>query len=324
MRNKLVRLLTLLSAILVAPFLPIAWADEAPLQPQTMAPFVVVLGTAQDGGFPQAGCAKECCAAAWRDPAQRRFVSCVAVIDPESKQRWMLDCTPDFRDQLKLLDEIAPGSGAKILDGVFPTHAHVGHYAGLMHLGREIMGASAIDVFAMPRMKYFLETNGPWSQLVELRQIELRRIAAGATIALNQRISIAPFLVPHRDEFSETVGFHIQGPNRSVVYLPDIDKWERWEVRIEDVIADADLALLDGTFFSGGELQRADMSVIPHPFVVESLTRFKKSLAAEQRASIRFIHLNHSNPLLRLETTESQQVTQAGMGVAQQGDRFSL
>lgn len=292
------------------------------------APFLLVLGTAQDGGYPQAGCAKACCKPVWDDAQQRRFVSCLAVVDPDSGERFLLDCTPDFRDQLRLLDQLAPQPGKTTqqkvirrqpIDGVLPTHAHVGHYAGLIHLGREVMGAEAVPVFAMPRMKYFLETNGPWSQLVELQQIDLRRIVAGEKFQLNARISATPFLVPHRDEFSETVGFQIDGPNRSALYLPDIDKWERWDVRIEDRLAAVDIAFLDGTFFNADELPGRDMQEIPHPFVQESVDRFAKLPDAE-RAKVHFIHLNHSNPLLR----SAEKLLGSGMNVARQGQKAEL
>ena len=113
------------------------------------------------------GCQRECCERAWKDISNRRFVSCLAIVDPTSRQRWLLDCTPDFRDQLHLLDSIFPDTSSFPLSGIFLTHAHVGHYSGLIHLGREVMGASAIPVHCVPRMKYFLESNGPWDQLVK-------------------------------------------------------------------------------------------------------------------------------------------------------------
>ncbi|MFK7737270.1 MAG: MBL fold metallo-hydrolase [Pirellulaceae bacterium] len=284
---------------------------------QDKRPFAVILGTAQDGGYPQVNCQKGCCKPAWEDQARRRFVSCIAVVDPQSKQRWLFDCTPDFRDQIRLLDQSTPKLAGRPLDGVFPTHAHVGHYTGLMFLGREVLGARSVPVFAMPRMKYFLESNGPWNQLVKLEQIRIERISAAQTINLNTRIQVIPFLVPHRDEYSETVGFEIRGPNLRVAYLPDIDKWEKWSVPIEKLIAKVDVALLDGTFFSGDELPGRNMSEIPHPSIQESMKRFSKLPQAE-RTKIRFIHLNHSNPLLRPESGKKTELQNAGMDVAEQ------
>lgn len=291
----------------------------AAIPAQAAEPFIVILGVAQDGGYPQAGCTRDCCAPAWDDWNERRFSSCIAVVDPDSGQRWMLDCTPDFRDQLRLLDTLAPRTGpGSPLSGILLTHAHVGHYSGLLHLGREVMGAQAIEVFAMPRMKAFLEGNGPWSQLVSLQQIQIHRIAAGQSIRLNDRIRVVPFLVPHRDEFSETVGFKIEVAQTSVVYLPDIDKWQRWDVDIESVIRDCDLALLDGTFFDIRELPGRDLSQIPHPFISQSIKRFE-GLSAADRNKIQFIHLNHSNPGLRPGTEARSAINASGSHVAEQG-----
>lgn len=287
------------------------------------SPFVIVLGVAQDAGFPQAACRKDCCKRAWGDPSARRGAACLAVVDPVTRQRWLFDCTPDFREQLRLLDEAAPPRGPLGIDGILLTHAHIGHYTGLMHLGREVIGALAAPVYAMPRMRFFLESNGPWDQLVKLKQIEIRRLAAGQPARLNQRITATPFLVPHRDEYSETVGFQIRGPQRTVVYLPDIDKWERWTTKIEDIIAAADVAYLDGTFFADGELPGRDISQIPHPFVSESIERFRK-LPASERKKVRFIHFNHTNPLLSPKSKAVETVRRAGHGVARQGERIEI
>lgn len=286
-------------------------------------PFVAVLGVAQDAGYPQAGCHKACCQIAWQDQKVQRHVACLAIVDPQTGQRWLVDCTPSFPDQLRALDQLSPSVQTPGIDGILLTHGHVGHYAGLIHLGREVIGASGVPVYAMPRMRWFLENNGPWEQLVRLDQIALRKLAAAQRLALNNRIAITPFLVPHRDEYSETVGFRIEGPQRSVVYLPDIDKWERWAVRIEDMIKSADIAYLDGTFFSNDELPGRDMSEIPHPFVVESIERFK-SLPASERDKVRFIHANHTNPMLDPTSKATRTIEAAGHHVARQGERFAL
>ena len=286
-------------------------------------PFVVVLGVAQDAGYPQAGCRKACCQEVWKEADARRHVACLAIVDPQHRQRWLIDCTPDFREQLRALDRLSHLDKTPGLDGILLTHAHIGHYAGLIHLGREAIGADRVAVYAMPRMRWFLETNGPWEQLARLKQIAIRRLAAGERLRLNDRIAITPFPVPHRDEYSETVGFRIQGPSRTIVYLPDIDKWERWQAKIEDVIAGADIAYLDGTFFSDDELPGRNMSEIPHPFVAESIGRFKR-LPAKERDKVRFIHSNHTNPILDPASPATRAVEAAGHHVARQGERFTL
>lgn len=252
-----------------------------------LAPYIMVLGIAQDGGYPQAGCTRPDCAAAWKNPALRRHVASLAIVDPISNQRWMIDATPDFAEQLSMLDD-------KRLDGILLTHAHIGHYLGLAQLGREAMGTRDVKVYAMPRMRAFLEHNGPWDQLVRLHNIAIESLQDGIELKLNERISITPLIVPHRDEYSETVGFIVRGPTRSILWLPDIDKWEKWSTPVESIVARVDVAFVDGTFHDAGELPGRDLSEIPHPLMIETMKRLRASAA-----KVRFIHLNQSNPALR-------------------------
>ncbi|MEE2989064.1 MAG: MBL fold metallo-hydrolase [Planctomycetota bacterium] len=294
------------------------------LRAATPGPYVVVLGIAQDGGYPHAGCNRSCCQDAFANPARGRHVSSLAIVDPESGERWIIDCTPDFRFQLKDLGRLQPArKGRPPLDGILLTHAHIGHYSGLVHLGREVMGTRNVPVFAMPRMAEFLRSQGPWSQLVSLGNIQLRPLEAEKPIALNERITVTPILVPHRDEFSETVGFQVQGPRRQVLFIPDIDKWERWDRQIEKIVVQSDRAYLDGTFFTTDELPGREISEIPHPFIIESIRRFAV-LPDQQREKIRFIHLNHTNPALERGSAARKQVNRAGMAVARQGEKFPL
>jgi pyrroloquinoline quinone biosynthesis protein B len=316
---KTLRLISLAFTISLWPMVPTALSEE----PETGVE-LIVLGIAQDAGFPQAACAKACCAKAWKDQSLARNATSIAVIDRESKQRWLFECSPDFPRQLRSLDEFfitqkqQPG-----LDGIFLTHAHIGHYTGLIHLGREVIGANETPVYCMPKMKTFLETNGPWSQLVSLKNIALQPLQNEQSIKLSERISVTPFQVPHRDEFSETVGFKIKGPRKTVVFLPDIDKWNKWDQKIENVIQECDIAYLDGTFFQNGEIPGRDMAMIPHPFVTESIKRFS-SLEKEERNKIRFIHFNHTNPVLQSDSAAGSKIKRAGMNIAAEGETIGL
>ncbi len=287
------------------------------------APFTVVLGIAQDAGYPQAG-TKE--SPAWDDPSLARHAASLALVDPRTGERWLFEATPDFKLQLHRLDEIAPHPERPGLAGIFLTHAHMGHYTGLVHLGREAIGAAGVPVWAMPRMLEFLRDNGPWELLARLGNIELRPLAEGRPVMLGEDLRVTPILVPHRDEYSETVGFRISGPNRAVLFLPDIDKWERFDAlggSIEDEIAKVDVAYLDGTFFADGEIPGRDMAQIPHPFIVESLERFAR-LPASERAKVRFIHLNRSNPAIVPGSEAEKQIEAAGFGVARELERVGL
>lgn len=288
-----------------------------------MDPFLIVLGIAQDGGVPQAGTKKH---TGWRDPARRKHVVCLAVVDPVSSERWLFEATPDFPEQLHRLDEMAPVADKPGLTGIFLTHAHIGHYTGLMFLGHEVLGAHEIPVYTMPRMQEYLRSNGPWEQLVRYKNISLVSLEDGEPVKLNVRLSVTPFLVPHRQEYSEVVGFQIEGPNRSVLFIPDIDSWEEWErwgTRIEDRIAAVSVAYLDATFYANGEIPGRDMSGFPHPFISHTLKRFQE-LPESERMKVRFVHFNHTNPVLQRESEARQEVLRSGFRVAEELERLGL
>ena len=295
-----------------------------PARPEgTPGPYVLVLGIAQDGGVPQTGSKSH---PGWTDGAHRKLVTCLAIISPADSSRWLLDCTPDLPEQLHKLDAIAPVESAPGLSGIFLTHAHIGHYTGLMFFGHESMGARGVPVFAMEQMAGFLRSNGPWSQLVRYGNIELRPLTAGKPIALTGGVSVEPLLVPHRQEYSEVVGFLIQGPHRAVLFVPDIDRWELWDemgVRVEDLIARVDVAYVDGTFFHNGEIPGRDMSGFPHPFITHSMERFSR-LPDSERAKIRFIHLNHTNPALVAGGEAERTIEANGFRLARSLERVDL
>jgi pyrroloquinoline quinone biosynthesis protein B len=172
-------------------------------------------------------------------------------------------------------------------------------------------------------MGEFLRSNGPWSLLVDDGAIALEVLEPGRPVRLADDLSVMPFVVPHRDEFSDTLGFVVRGPARAVAYLPDIDKWERWRQPLADWLAGLDLALVDGTFFGESELSGRDMASIPHPLVVETLALLAGE-PADLRARVLFTHLNHTNPLADPDSPAARAVAAAGMAVAFEGQRIDL
>jgi len=268
----------------------------------------VVLGVAQDGGLPHIGCAQPACAEARRDPSRRERVAALGLVDDGAGKRFLIDATPDLPSQLESLNggrrPRAAVDRRKPVDGILLTHAHVGHYTGLMYLGREALGAQGVPVYATPRMARFLRQNAPWSQLVALGNIELRELAPERELPLTASLRVVARPVPHRDELSDTVGFVVRGPRRSLLYVPDIDKWERWERPLEDEVAGVDLAFLDGTFSAADEVPGRSLAEIPHPLVSETVARLRERPALGSR--VLFIHLNHTNPLLWEEARRSE------------------
>lgn len=293
--------------------------EHSNLELLTPKPYILILGIAQDGGYPHAGCQRDDCQKLFKQGKKGHLVSCIAIVDPASKQSWMIDATPDFPEQLEILEKT---TGTK-LAGIFLTHAHIGHYTGLMHLGREVMGAQQIPVYAMPKMKAFLENNGPWEQLVTLQNIVLQPQAANESVQLTGDLKIIPFTVPHRDEYSETVGYQIESPDKKAIFIPDINKWGIWERDVVAEVQRVDIALLDGSFYEDGEIPGRDISEIPHPFVTESMDLLG-DLTAKEKARVHFIHINHTNPLLRKGTAARKEVKRIGFKVAQEGQRISL
>ena len=285
------------------------------------APYIYILGVAQDAGFPQAGCYKPHCMPGWNDPERKITATSLGLIDPSSKKKYIFEATPDLPEQLFLLEQEAP-SDEFSLNGIFITHAHIGHYTGLMYLGREAMGAHGLPIYVMPKMEQYLRENGPWSQLIALNNISLMPLRNDRSEVLNN-LKVTPFLVPHRDEFSETVGYSIQGPKKTALFIPDINKWSQWKENILERIQLVDYALIDATFYDNNELPGRDMSTIPHPFVVETMATLSL-LPREQREKVWFIHMNHTNPLLNLNSDQAQGVRAQGFNIASTGLRLKL
>ena len=277
-----------------------------------------VLGITQDGGYPQANCIKPCCEQKWNNIKEQKMVTSIGIWDEISKKKWLIEATPDFKYQINLLNKVSNNN--RFLQGVFITHAHVGHYTGLINFGKEIMDSRGIDVYVMPRMKFFLENNAPWSQLVKEKNIILNSIFHDKVIVLSESLSLKPVLVPHRDEYSETVGFFIYGPNKKVLFVPDIDKWHKWDQDICSLIKEVDLAFLDGTFFDAKEFPDRDISKIPHPFISESINLFSK-LSKIDKQKIHFIHFNHTNPVLSKNYYND---LISDFNLSKQGSTFSL
>lgn len=294
--------LLILSGFLFSPFA---------LRPSNFS--LYVLGTAQDGGRPHTGCTKVCC----KDGSGKDLVVSLALADSANKKWWLFEATPDIREQLDLFKILTGGKYNYLPDGIFITHAHIGHYTGLMQFGREVMNTKDLPVYVLPKMAEYLSTNGPWSQLCTLGNISLRVLKADSVISPSKAFSIRAFTVPHRDEFSETAGFSFEYDTTEVLFIPDIDKWEKWDQDIVKMVKAHDHAFVDATFFDINELPGRDIKTIPHPLVTETMALFKNEPGAVKQKVI-FIHMNHTNILLR-DPKERARISKAGFRIASQG-----
>ena len=288
---------------------------------QVSKQYLTVLGIAQDAGYPHIGCQKECCANFYNGNYKKQKVVSLGLVDIENKQKWLFEATPDIATQLANLEQHHLKTST-LINGIFLTHAHIGHYAGLMYFGREALGKKGTPIFAMPKMKTFLTENGPWNQLVALENIVFNNLQNDTTIVLNTKLKVTPFLVPHRDEFSETVGYKIEGKNKTALFIPDINKWRKWNKNIVEEVQKVDYAFLDATFFKEGEINRP-MSEIPHPFIEETIHLFKDEAIATKNKVI-FIHFNHTNPALQRTSKVKTSAEKLGFRFAFEGMKIDL
>ncbi|MFK8046503.1 MAG: MBL fold metallo-hydrolase [Crocinitomicaceae bacterium] len=295
---------------------------ENQIQISQTNPSLIILGNVQDAGSPHAACKKECCKALFENPDPTRKVISLGLIDPTDSTNYLFEATPDMTSQMKHLAELG-NSHKEVPDAIFLTHAHIGHYTGLMYLGKEAMNAKAVKVYAMPNMANYLTNNGPWSQLVTNQNIALSPLKSDSTIQLNQSIKVIPFVVPHRDEYSETVGYKIIGPNKSALFIPDIDKWSKWEKDIIEEVRQVDYAFIDATFYDDAEINNRDISEIPHPFIIETMALFKNE-PKEEKNKIYFIHLNHTNLALRFDSDQLKTILENGFHVGEFGAVFGI
>ena len=277
--------------------------------------FLHVLGTLQDGGSPHLGCKKNCCLNLSEMDKEIRKVTSLEIFNQIKKESILFEATPDIIHQWNSMY-----SNPK---GIFLTHAHMGHYSGLLHLGKEALASKCISVYVMPRMYNFLKNNGPWSQLIDQKNILLKKLHENESIQVLNKVKIIPLLVPHRDEFSETVGYKIVGPKKKVLFIPDIDKWSLWSKNLISVLREVDIAFLDATFFSAEELDYRPIAEIPHPLVHETM-KYLENETKVIKNKIYFIHMNHTNPLLDPNSDSTKWVIKQGFNIARIGQQFEL
>ena len=282
--------------------------------------FIYILGNVQDAGLPHIGCQHKFCKEKFNEYKQH-FTTSIAVVDPQDKKYILFEATPDLPYQLNYLEKEIFNQFL-LPESIFITHAHIGHYTGLMYFGREALGAKNLMVKVLPKMSNFLKTNGPWSQLVDINNIKLQTLYFGSNTNELRNLTVTPIQVPHRDEYSETAGFIIKGKNKKALFIPDIDKWEKWDKNLKQLVHEFDYLLLDATFYDSKEINR-DISEIPHPLVTETINLLD-DLSPEDKNKVYFIHMNHTNSMLDPGSNLTKLVTNKGFNITRLGLKLSL
>jgi pyrroloquinoline quinone biosynthesis protein B len=304
----LIRLLNLLTFLIIS------------ISVNSQSEYIYILGNTQDAGLPHIGCQHPFCEDNF-NIYEEHYTTSIAVVNSDLKKYILFEATPDITFQLNnlkrnIFDEFL------LPESIYITHAHIGHYTGLMYFGREALGAKDLMVRVLPRMSNFLQNNGPWSQLVDINNIKIKEINFGSSTKELTNIYITPFQVPHRDEYSETAGYIIKGKNKKALFIPDIDKWEKWDRDLSQIAKEFDFLLIDATFYDSKEINR-DISEIPHPLVTETIDLLS-GLSIENRNKVYFIHMNHTNMMLDPDSELSRLVLSKGFNIARLGQKLYL
>jgi pyrroloquinoline quinone biosynthesis protein B len=297
---------------------------------------VRVLGSAAGGGMPQWNCGCANCARARRGDAPIRTQSSIAVGEGEE---WMLvNAAVDLPRQLAAVPELWPKAlRATPFRAILLTDANVDHTAGLGELRQ---GPDAFVVVSSEATKSLLASERAYERFDRPphRWIAVepdgRDVSAdiGASIAARYAVEAydVPGLLPGyagRNTWRGAVVAYVvreRASGRSVLVAPVFASIDE---RLEKLIRSADLALLDGTFFTEDELQSLGLpakaaSAMGHLAVGGSGGTLERIAGGGTRCV--FVHVNNTNPLLDPGSRAYAEVAQAGHHVANDGDSYTV
>jgi pyrroloquinoline quinone biosynthesis protein B len=282
----------------------------------------ILLGTAAGGGFPQWNCACRLCTAGL--PA--RTQDCVAV-SADGSGWFLLNASPDIRAQILTTPPLAPGPGPRDtpLRGALLTDAELDHTLGLAML-REGAG---LRVWAPAPVLTALRVDFPLREIVS-RYGTWDWQPAGPPVG-DLRITVLPVGVKRpRYVLSDVdgpwvVAYRIEDPATGgvLVYAPCLAAWPDG---FDELVAGAGAVVLDGTFFSAGEMSGSTGSAsgaqraMGHLPITASLAR----LAGHPGPRWIYTHLNNTNPVLDPASPEYAAVRAGGAEVLPDGAELDL
>ncbi len=287
---------------------------------------VTVLGSAQDGGFPEWDCNCLNCRLSRQNALKFRFRSSLAV-ESENGCIVVLDASPDLKSQISMLrpysrriSEAYAGRVAPI-DAILITHAHWGHIMGLLELSAGY--PFKIPVYCSHYVASIIRSSRIFKSLVDGNFIDIIEFGDGDVLDVvdwrgrRTGLKFEAFKVPHREDFTDTYGFKVFDKKSSIVYIPDIKTLSN---NILSRIEGSNALFFEGTFYWEDELWRISgirrtSTELGHIPMVESL-----SILKELQVNLKYyIHLNHTNPTLRSNSDERRTIEKAGLKIAFDG-----
>ncbi|MGW7821194.1 pyrroloquinoline quinone biosynthesis protein PqqB [Streptomyces puniciscabiei] len=294
---------------------------------------VVLLGTAAGGGFPQWNCACSLCTAARDGKLPSRTQECAAVTG-NGRDWWLLNASPDLRTQLTATPALWPGPGPRDtpLRGVLLTDAEADHVTGLA----ELRGAAGLKVYAAPPVhavlapaRAALGRYAPWEWADSLADggfvlagglvVTARPLGAKIPkyVPLRAPEPSAPWVTAYRVEDLASGGV--------LVYAPSVGTWSP---DLDELCAEADCVLLDGTFYAADEMgttvrTRARQAAMGH-LPVSGPDGTLAALARHPGTRRIYTHLNNTNPLLDPASPARARIAEQGAEVLPDGAELVL